>query len=124
MDAGQRAAFDADRDVTGKAVASACYAPFTSMYLNPLGDVLACCDNTEHPLGNITERSLREIWQGHATTELRTALTAYDLSVGCWYCAWQIDDGQGAGVPARGYEHLPVVDAVPEWPRRLSLIHI
>ena len=113
-------ALDRARDLRDKAVRSACYAPFTSMYLDPHGDVLACCQNTEHPLGNVAEQSLTDIWHGARARELRDALEAYDLGKGCKFCAWQIDDGNVAAAYSQGFEWIPVEVPRPEWPRRLE----
>ena len=116
----QQVALDGHRDLSAKAVRAACYAPFTSMYLDPHGDVLACCQNTEHPLGNVGDRSLSDIWHGARAEELRTALEAYDLGRGCRFCAWQVDDGNYAATYSHSFEGIEVHDARPEWPRRLE----
>ncbi|MBL8774573.1 MAG: radical SAM protein [Acidimicrobiales bacterium] len=120
MEPEQRAALDDHRDLSDKAVRAACYAPFTSMYLDPHGDVLACCQNTEHPLGNVADRSLADIWHGARAEELRTALEAYDLGRGCRFCAWQVDDGNYAATYSHSFEGIEVRSARPEWPRRLE----
>jgi MoaA/NifB/PqqE/SkfB family radical SAM enzyme len=91
------------------------------MYLTPHGDVLACCENNSHPLGNITRSSLLDIWRGAPADRLRDAVAVDDLSVGCRYCAWQLEDGNPTGVLARNFDHLPVTSARPAWPVRLEL---
>ncbi len=120
MQPAQREAFDQGRDFSRKAVRSVCYAPFTSMYLDPHGDVLACCQNTEHLLGNVAESSLSEIWHGEPAEELRAALTAYDLSRGCRFCAWQVDDGNYGAAYTQSFEGIEVDAERPAWPRRLE----
>lgn len=116
----QREAFDRGRDFSQKAIRSVCYAPFTSMYLDPRGDVLACCQNTEHPLGNVAESSLLDIWHGTRAEDLRAALADYDLGRGCRFCAWQVDDGNYQATYTQSFEGIDVDVARPEWPRRLE----
>ena len=114
-------ALDRVRDPAGKAVRSACYAPMASMYLDPHGDVLACCQNTEHPLGNVTRRRLPDIWHGARAEALRHALEGYDLGRGCRFCAWQVDDGHPEAAYLHGFDGLRVEERRPAWPRRLEL---
>ena len=64
------------RTERGPIPAEVCRAPFTSMYLDQHGSVRACCQNTEHPLGNVTEQRLRDIWEGPQAKELRDAMLA------------------------------------------------
>ncbi|MCU1368938.1 MAG: putative molybdopterin cofactor synthesis protein [Ilumatobacteraceae bacterium] len=101
---------------------SACYAPLTSMYLDQFGKVRACCQNTEHLLGDITTSTLREIWDGEATSELRRALARSDLGKGCQYCKWQLDEGNRTGALLRSYDDpIPIGwSRKPEWPRYLE----
>lgn len=117
----QDALATADRDRSDKAFPSACYAPFTSLFLDPHGNVLACCQNTGHPLGNVADASLGEIWRGAAAGALRGALRRDDLSLGCEYCAWQLDEGSWATTLAATFDEAPVPDPAPAWPRRLEL---
>src|SRR5690606_32179168 len=70
-----------DASVTLSRVSSAerrsapiCNAPFSSLHLDPRGNVRACCQNVWQRLGNVGESSLREIWDGAATAELRKRL--------------------------------------------------
>ena len=60
MDAKVRAAYDASRSLSDRPFESACYAPFVSLYLNTLGDVVACCRNQSYRLGNVTRATLEE----------------------------------------------------------------
>lgn len=121
MDRHQRAAYDATRDLGNKGFRAACYAPVTSMYLDPAGDVRACCQNVEHVLGNVAERSLKEIWHGQAAEELRLAMIAYDLSLGCRFCQWQFDDGNHRRALAHDFDGLVVPPPPTGWPQRLEL---
>lgn len=120
MEHAQREAYDATRDFSRVGFRSACYAPHTSMYLDPRGDVRACCQNVQHVLGNVTVTRLPEIWSGAPAEELRAALVDYDLSLGCRFCQWQIDDGNERGVFARDFDLLPLSAPEPTWPQRLE----
>lgn len=96
----------------------ACHAPFSSMYLTPRGEVLACCFNLTHVLGNVAEQRLADIWWGEQAEELRDAMRAGDLMLGCQFCAWQEDEG--AVPPSRGYDRLQPAPGAG-WPRRVEL---
>ncbi|MCB0961744.1 MAG: radical SAM protein [Acidimicrobiales bacterium] len=98
-----------------------CNAPSTSLYLDQHGDVRACCQNAEYPLGNITEASLLDIWHGERTASLRTALRADDLTLGCQFCRWQRAEDNDALVYARTFDHLELPEGRPEWPQQLEL---
>ena len=98
-----------------------CRAPFTSMYLDQHGSVRACCQNTEHPLGNVTEMRLRDIWEGEQAKVLRDAMLAQDLDRGCAFCKWQVAEGNDALVFARTFDHLEAESTTPQWPKQLEL---
>ena len=91
------------------------------MYLDQHGSIRACCQNTDHPLGNITEQRLRDIWNGEAAAELRAAMLDHDLDLGCQFCKWQVEEGNDALVFARTFDHLPAESTTPAWPRQLEL---
>lgn len=99
---------------------TACNAPFVSMFFDQHGDVRACCQNYEVPLGNITRSSIREIWDGPAATGLRDALRNDDLSLGCQFCQWQADEGNSDTVFARTFDRIPVTTTQPEWPVQME----
>ena len=82
-------AYDRQRDLRGHHVRSACYAPLASMYFDAFGNVTACCQNTGHVLGNVSDGSIDEIWRGEPARRLRAAVRAYDLSAGCDFCRSQ-----------------------------------
>ncbi len=101
--------------------ANVCRAPFTSMYLDQHGSIRACCQNIEHPLGNITEQRLRDIWHGEQAKVLRDAMIAQDLDLGCQFCKWQVAEGNDALVFARTFDHLKAESTAPRWPKQLEL---
>jgi MoaA/NifB/PqqE/SkfB family radical SAM enzyme len=112
-------AFDEDRGLTAKSFWSACYAPFSSLYLDQFGAVRACCQNSEHPLGHVARSSLREIWEGAAAEALRAALRAGDMTRGCGFCKWQTTE-TGRAPFARNFDGHAVRSATPEWPSQLE----
>lgn len=101
--------------------AGVCRAPFTSMYLDQLGSVRACCQNSDHPLGNVTTERLRDIWASTSATALREAMLRSDLDLGCHFCKWQTSDGNESLVFARTFDHLAPDSLEPAWPRQLEL---
>jgi len=111
--------FDDGRALDGKAVYSGCYAPHGSLYFDQHGDVRACCQNITRSLGNVRLNSIREIWDGAATSRLRRAVERHDYTLGCDHCAWQ--DEQGSNLRfSRGYDHLHIDDRDPTWPRQME----
>lgn len=106
---------------TGPLPQGVCRAPFTSMYLDQHGSVRACCQNTEHPLGNVTEMRLRDIWDGEQGRILRDAMLAQDLDHGCAFCKWQVAEGNDELVFARTFDHLQAESTAPRWPKQLEL---
>ena len=99
---------------------TACNAPSASLYFTTAGDVLACCQSTLTPLGNITRSSLDEIWHGDAAREMRRALATSVLPPGCRFCQWQLDDGNTEELFARNFDRFGPVAAEPDWPRQLE----
>lgn len=91
------------------------------MYLDQHGSVRACCQNTEHPLGNVSEASLREIWEGAQARRLRDAMLEHDLDHGCAFCKWQVAEGNDGLVFARTFDHLRAASTEPTWPKQLEL---
>jgi radical SAM protein with 4Fe4S-binding SPASM domain len=112
--------YNASRDFQDKRFYSACYAPFTSLYLDQLGNVRVCCQNTEHVVGNIVTESLEAIWNGEKIRQLRQALRQSDLRVGCQFCEWGFLDGNAAGGFMKRFDELPVDDESPSFPKRME----
>ena len=98
----------------------ACHAPFTSMYLDQRGWVRACCMNVNHTLGNISDRPLSQIWHAEPARELRRAIERGDLTQGCEFCKWQVDEGRGHLAYAKWFRELDVDQPDPEWPQQLE----
>lgn len=100
---------------------AACYAPATTLYLDQFGHARACCQNTQHRLGDIATSTLREIWDGREARALRRAMGRGDLSLGCDFCAWQADEGGPGSDFARTYDDQPTgMRRAPAWPTRIE----
>lgn len=87
------AAYDEGRRLHDKPFRSVCYAPFTTMDFGPTGDVIVCCANNEHIIGNARTQTLNEIWHGEPIQHLRTSFRNYQFAHGCAKCVWQIKSG-------------------------------
>ena len=83
MDQQIREAYEASRELEGKPFRSSCYAPYTSLYLNTNGDVIACCKNTTYVFGNVARDRLGDIWRGKKASAMRKALHDYKFGLGC-----------------------------------------
>lgn len=77
--------------------------------------------NDRHPMGNVAEAPLQEIWRGARARALRRAMERGDLGLGCDVCATQVDAGRPDLAYARWFEAFPVAKADPDWPRQLEL---
>jgi MoaA/NifB/PqqE/SkfB family radical SAM enzyme len=120
MDATTRAAYDATRPLANKPFQAACYAPFTSLYLNTLGDVVACCRNQHYLLGNIGRESLDQIWSGPRIRAMRKQMLDYKFGPGCEFCEWMIQAGDHQGAMARHFDHLHLTNETPEFPSQIE----
>jgi MoaA/NifB/PqqE/SkfB family radical SAM enzyme len=109
-----------DRALAPQPFPAACYAAHASMYFDQFGRVRACCQNTEAPMGDISEQTIREIWDSVATQELRDALCDDDYSQGCGFCQWQVDQGDDSIVFARIFDQHHVSGPRPEWPVQME----
>ncbi|HKB16228.1 MAG TPA: radical SAM protein, partial [Planctomycetota bacterium] len=120
MEESVQRAFDATRDFRGKALRSACYAPFVSLNFNTRGDVVACCKNQIYVLGNVGTTSLDEIWNGPKVRILRRALERYDYGAGCEFCEWQVRAGDYRGAFSRRFDEFAVEEPDPRWPATME----
>lgn len=112
---------DRGRDLAGRPFYSACYAPFTSLHIEPNGNVKACCMNQWHHLGNVATDSLHSIWHGDSLQELRDAVAVRDFSHGCGSCASEIRRGNPESAQLRVFDAYPAADPTPAWPSNLEL---
>lgn len=91
------------------------------MYLDPLGEVSACCQNNWHRLGSVRTSSLRDIWTGPQAAALREELAAGSFRLGCELCGTLVEQGVPESAHLRSFDSLPVRAAHPEWPTQLEL---
>lgn len=114
------ARYNATRNLAGKPFHSPCYAPFTSMYFDSLGNVTACCHSKPYPLGNITTQSLDEIWRGPRARALRQAVLNDNFKLGCHFCQWQFEAGNADGSFIRRFDHRSVLGKDPPYPTQME----
>ena len=110
--------YDSKRKFDGKAFRSACYAPFASLYFDQFGFVRACCQNSQHSLGNLARSTIDEIWNGVRAKVLRDALRRYDFSLGCKFCQWEALEGDYAY--AQLFDKLSVPSETEFWPKQME----
>lgn len=127
LDAAAIAAYDAARPLAAQPFRAACYAPFTSLYFHPTGDVRACCMNQRHLLGNVMARRLDDIWNGAPIEAMRQAMLSYEFVKGCDSCIWQIKDGNLAldsvgykPIHAMKYDEPPAAADGKHWPLNME----
>lgn len=113
-------AFYASRKLPEGSLKTACYAPFSSLYFNTNGDVLACCQNVRFPLGNVERQTLDEIWRGPRTAAMRKALMKDNFAAGCQFCQWQFSVGNFVNSFTRNFDRYPVTTPTPEWPQLME----
>jgi molybdenum cofactor biosynthesis enzyme MoaA len=89
------------------------------MYLDQHGFVRACCMNEAHVLGNVRNAPLLDLWRGERAERLRRAMDDQDLSLGCDFCRWPIEDGRADLAFARWFADLPATPQ-PPWPSQLE----
>ena len=85
-----------------------CHAPFKSLYFTPEGEIFSCCYNRSHIFGTFPEQLIPELSQGASIGELRNALRADDLSMGCFSCLTQIGERTFSSVMARYFDDYPL----------------
>jgi radical SAM protein with 4Fe4S-binding SPASM domain len=112
--------YEQTRNVAETSFRSACYAPYTSLYFDVRGNVRVCCHNFRNKVGNITEQSLDEIWNGARIKSIREALLAYDFSQGCEFCEWQLSSRSYASLATRKWDSLAPGSLGPSWPQMME----
>jgi MoaA/NifB/PqqE/SkfB family radical SAM enzyme len=113
-------AYDVERDFRDKAVRSLCYAPFTNLFFDRLGDVRVCCWNWQMPVGNVLRDSMDEIWHGPRIRALRESLASYEFAKGCDFCRFQTGEGVFAGAKMTQFDRFAVTGTDPEWPKQME----
>lgn len=98
-----------------------CRAPFSSLHLDPSGNVRVCELNSMAMLGNVASARLPDLWRGAVIGRIRSALDHHDLSVGCEGCIAPIEAGDRANAHAAYYDRFTLDDPAPAWPKQLEL---
>ncbi len=122
MDTAALREYAQSRDYSNKAFRAGCYAPFVSLQFNPYGIVKVCCQNYYHPVGNIPEQSIAEIWNGPRIQQLRQALRRFNFDTGCEFCKWEILEGNHAHTYARNYDPYAVPPAEEARPQVMEFL--
>ncbi|MFH2097990.1 MAG: radical SAM protein, partial [Pseudomonadota bacterium] len=90
-----------------------CYAPFTNLFFNRHGQVLACCHNHSGIMGAWPAQSIREIWTGRQANLLRSHIRHHDLSHGCTVCKLDLERGLFPEVKAEHFDAFPARGKYP-----------
>jgi radical SAM protein with 4Fe4S-binding SPASM domain len=99
-----------------KAFHSICYAPFVSLLFDTKGYVRSCCQSFTHSIGNITQQTLKEIWNGKVNHTLRESMMANDLGQGCATCKWDIERSNFDQAFSRHFDMFSAASPTPQWP--------
>ena len=71
-----------------------CIAPWTSLYLSNDGNVFPCCHWTRFsPLGNVSEKSLGQIWDSNPMKSLRLDMLTHGQHPSCQDCRFYENAG-------------------------------
>jgi MoaA/NifB/PqqE/SkfB family radical SAM enzyme len=105
-------------DETAAASGTACPAPDLVMDFDPEGNVQACCVGALHPLGNVGQLSIREIWEGERAQTLRDALARHDYDFGCGSCRHRL--AEQSGPPDAEYYRTMPPSPDPAWPQVMA----
>ncbi len=108
-----------EMQMANKSCAAICHAPFTSLLFDPKGYVRSCCQSMTHSIGNVTQQTLREIWNGEVNRGMRDKMRANELPQGCLTCQSDIDKGNFEQTFARMFDSFPISDAQPLWPQNM-----
>lgn len=90
-----------------------CNAPFRNMYFSPEGYVFVCCYNQKHILGNIKEKSIKEIWNSAEAEKIRQSIKNYEFVPGCDECKYALQSRQFESVQISSYDKY---SGHPEFP--------
>lgn len=102
----------------GTGAGTACPAPYLVMDFDPEGNVHACCVGALHPLGNVGEMSIREIWEGERAGVLRAALAEHSYDFGCGSCRHRM--AEQSGPPDLEYYRSMPPSPDPAWPQVMA----
>lgn len=90
-----------------------CNAPFTNIYFGRQGNVVSCCHNRKHVIGNYPQQTIEEIWNGEKLADLRNYIKHNDLNSGCHVCKWDMEQRNFEEVKALHFDSVPVLKKFP-----------
>jgi radical SAM protein with 4Fe4S-binding SPASM domain len=71
-----------------------CMLPWTHLHAFPTGQAYPCClAEMQHPIGNLREQTIYEVWNGEKMRQLRTEMLTEVKSAPCRKCYEQEDAG-------------------------------
>lgn len=88
-----------------------CHAPFKSLTFFLGGKVMACWHNKQFIIGEIPKNTIHEIWFGKRLKILREHILHNDLTLGCFECKKNIENGQYSSSGSWSYDYLPNLDS-------------
>mgnify|MGYP005868505463 CR=1 FL=1 len=88
-----------------------CHAPFKSLTFFLGGKVMACWHNKQFLIGEFPKNSIQEIWFGERLKKLREHILHNDLTLGCFECKKNIENGLYASSGSWKYDYLPYSDS-------------
>lgn len=91
-----------------------CILPWTSMFIQTDSKVKPCCESTEI-IGDCSQQTLKEIWNGSAIKKLRADMLAGEKIESCKKCYFLEDNLKRRNSPRQEYlrefaQHIPLVD--------------
>lgn len=88
-----------------------CHAPFKSLTFFLGGKVMACWHNKQFLIGEFPKNSIQEIWFGKRLKKLREHILHNDLTLGCFECKKNIENGMYSSSGAWKYDYLPNINS-------------
>lgn len=88
-----------------------CHAPFKSLTFFLGGKVMACWHNKQFLIGEFPKNSIQEIWFGKRLKKLREHILHNDLTLGCFECKKNIENGLYSSSGSWKYDYLPHSDS-------------
>lgn len=96
---------------------SFCPIPFLQLQLNPLGNISACCFSGEHSVGNISNSSISEIWNGAEMQTWRNEFITGDIKI----CKTPMKNFECHKMFSHLIEHADLSLVQSKMPQRLDL---
>lgn len=108
------------RHLPPQSIRALCYAPFSNLYFDNLGNVHVCCYNWRFTVGSVLRNSIGEIWNGPAINQIRDRLSVYEFANGCELCDVQTAGGVLSGAKITQFDRFAGSTASPVWPAQME----